>query len=66
MAVGDDQGEIKVFDIRQPNEHVSYIKWHTKSINCIAWNQFDDYVLMAGSEDSWISIWDLSVESNKV
>ena len=66
LASGDDEGIIKVFDLRFPNKAaLSEIDFHSDAICSIEWQPHDEWTLAAGSLDSRISLWDLSVESDE-
>jgi len=43
---------------------VAILKYHTKPITSIEWNQSDSTVFAAASEDDQLTIWDLAVEND--
>ena len=43
---------------------MAVLKYHTKPITSIEWNQTDSTVFAASSEDNQLSIWDLAVEND--
>lgn len=66
IASGGDDGSIKVWDMRYPQElPITNIKWHTGAINSLCWHPADEWALAAASDDDKVSIWDFSVEDNE-
>ncbi len=43
---------------------MAILKYHTKPITSIEWNQSDSTVFAAASEDDQLTIWDLAVEND--
>lgn len=66
IASGGDDAVIKVWDLRlfAENKPVAVLKYHTKPITSIEWNQTDTTVFAATSEDNQLTIWDLAVEND--
>lgn len=67
IASGGDDAVIKIWDLRlfAENKPVAILKYHTKPITSIEWNQIDSTVFAATSEDNQLSIWDLAVENDE-
>jgi ribosome assembly protein RRB1 len=66
IASGADDGSIKVWDLRYPQEQpITNIKWHTDAITSIQWQPSDEWTLAASSADNRVSVWDFSVENNE-
>jgi len=63
LASGGDDGAVKVWDIRRPNNPlIDNIEWHKGPITSISWDPYDDSQLAVASEDNSLSLWDFSVE----
>jgi len=63
LASGGDDGAVKVWDIRRPNNPlIDNIEWHKGPITSLSWDPYDDSQLAVSSEDNSLSIWDFSVE----
>lgn len=66
LASGADDGAIKVWDLRHPEElPITHIKWHADAITSLSWQPSDEWSLVATSADNRVSIWDFSVENNE-
>jgi len=59
-SVGDDQ-KLMIWDTRSNNyTKPSYsVDAHTAEVNCLAFNPFSEYVLITGSADKTLALWDL-------
>ncbi|CAF1441354.1 unnamed protein product [Rotaria magnacalcarata] len=59
-SVGDDR-KMLIWDTRSNNyaqaSHV--IDAHTAEVNCISFNPFSEYILLTGSADKTLALWDL-------
>jgi len=66
IASGGDDAVIKIWDLRlfAENKPVAVLKYHTKPITSIEWNQSDSTVFAASSEDNQLTLWDLAVEND--
>lgn len=69
IVSGGDEGGIKVWDMRcldrgdnQGLNAAAHFTLHEKPITCVQWHPTDSSMLLAGSEDGCVSIWDLAVE----
>lgn len=59
-SVGDDQ-KLMIWDTRSNNyakaSHI--VDAHAAEVNCIAFNPFSEYILLTGSADKTLALWDL-------
>ncbi|CAF0945522.1 unnamed protein product [Rotaria sordida] len=59
-SVGDDQ-KLMVWDTRSNNyakaSHI--VDAHSAEVNCLAFNPFSEYILITGSADRTVALWDL-------
>jgi ribosome assembly protein RRB1 len=74
LLSGADDGQFCVWDLRSIREEngrktVSKPKyafsWHSSAITSVEWNPNDDSTFAVASEDHSISIWDLSLSTDK-
>ena len=66
LASGADDGSIKVWDLRYPEElPITNIRWHQEAITSLQWQPSDEWTLAAASADNRVSVWDFSVENNE-
>ncbi|EFC44290.1 predicted protein [Naegleria gruberi] len=66
IASGDDDGVIRIWDVRQcsdssPMKPVGQFIYHKNSITSIEWNPIES-TLLAASDSDKVTIWDLSLE----
>lgn len=59
-SVGDD-GVLCIWDTRsqRTNQASHTIQAHERDVNCLAWNQFSEFILATGSADKTVKLWDL-------
>lgn len=59
-SVGDDM-KLNIWDIKNSNstKPVNSVDAHSGEINCIAFNPFNEFVLITGSADKTIALWDM-------
>eukprot|EP01135_Chromosphaera_perkinsii_P001969 Nk52_evm16s215 gene=Nk52_evmTU16s215 len=59
-TVGDDK-KLMIWDTRSSDrtKPASVVEAHSKEVNCLAFNPFNEYVVATGSADSSIGLWDL-------
>ena len=57
VAFGDDNGVIRIMDIR--NFGIEEIKWHKSPISCVKWKNED---VFASCSDEQVALWDISFE----
>jgi len=50
---------IRIWDIREKNKSMIWVAAHKSDVNVIAWNHQVPHLLMSGSDDCMIKIWDL-------
>lgn len=64
LASGDDQGILRIWDLRNFTEggHVAYFKYHTGPVTSVEWSPFESSSLASSSEDHQVAVWDLAVE----
>ncbi|CAF4784033.1 unnamed protein product, partial [Rotaria sp. Silwood1] len=59
-SVGDDQ-KLMIWDTRSNNyskaSHI--VDAHSAEVNCIAFNPFSEYILLTGSADKTLALWDI-------
>ena len=53
-------GNIRVWDLRQPKQPVQYIMAHVSNIYSIDWSPLCEHTLVSASQDSTICFWDTS------
>ncbi|MEM6718063.1 MAG: hypothetical protein AAF611_01985, partial [Bacteroidota bacterium] len=61
LAIGNDNGRVKIYDISNPDS-ISLKKeliGHTKSINSISWLE-NENLIVTSSEDGTVKIWDVA------
>ena len=63
IASGSDDGQINVFDFRDPTSPQFTTTYHQDSITSIEWNPNDRTELAAACAEGRCTIWDLSVEA---
>ncbi|KAF0981706.1 hypothetical protein FDP41_012363 [Naegleria fowleri] len=67
IASGDDNGQIRIWDMRQCSDQETALKpvgqfsYHHTAISSIEWNPHDSTIL-AASDSKQVTIWDLSLE----
>ncbi|KAF0991282.1 hypothetical protein HZS_7923 [Henneguya salminicola] len=62
---GDDNGMIKIWDMRTLSENCEYaafFSFHTQPITSVEWHPSEFTVFAASGEDNIISLWDVSAE----
>ena len=66
LASGYDDGQFAVWDMRNftKSAPVAELNFHKRAITSIEWHPSDDSVLAVASEDSTVTLWDLSVEAD--
>lgn len=59
-SCGDDK-HVFVWDTRKPGNNASHSipNAHTKEVNCLAFNPFSEYLLVTGSADNTVALWDI-------
>ena len=72
LASGDDEGEIRIWDMRMLTpfygakkaeiEPITQIRWHTDAITSIQFEPREESVLAVTSADNKMTLWDFSVE----
>jgi len=76
LGSGADDGTFRVWDLRKLSsspqgggvggvKHQFSFSWHNAAITSIEWNPNDDSGIAVASEDNSISIWDLSLSTEK-
>jgi ribosome assembly protein RRB1 len=64
LASGDDNGVLRIWDMRNLKDPVGQFTYHKKSITSVEWHPSDPSMLVVTSEDQ-TCIWDLSVERDE-
>ena len=59
-SVGDD-GKLLLWDVRENNNTAAHTvdSAHTKDVNCLDFNPFNEFLLVTGGSDKVIALWDL-------
>jgi len=72
MLSGADDGTFRVWDFRKlgkgpggKTQHQFSFLWHTAAITSLEWNPNDDAEFVVSSEDDSVTIWDLSLTTEK-
>lgn len=61
IIVGSSDGTLQVVDLRQQSYNSSQlcIKAHTKDVNVCDWNKQAKHLIVTGSDDCSVKVWDL-------
>lgn len=69
IVSGGDDGDLKVWDLRQfgaqPTSPVASFKQHTAPVTTVEWHPEEATVFASGGADDQIAQWDLSVEHDQ-
>jgi periodic tryptophan protein 1 len=59
FAAGKKNGTIDIWDLRKDDRPIINFFAHEKSLNCLDWHPSDENVIITGSNDKTIRIWNL-------
>jgi len=58
-SVGDDK-KLLIWDTRQsPNKASHSVDAHTAEVNCLSFNPYSEFILVTGSADHTVALWDI-------
>lgn len=66
ISIGDSNGDLSFFDIRDMNKSIKDIKSaHDSGITCLEWNHTNYSVIASGSSDGLVKIWNINDDDNE-
>jgi len=65
LFLGSSDGTLQVVDMRvgNPKKAQICIKAHNRDVNVFDWNKIASHLLVTGSDDSSVKVWDLRLVS---
>jgi len=59
IAAAATNGKIVVYDLNRPGIEIARLHEHHRQVHCLAINPFQGHMLLSGSQDATVKLWDL-------
>ena len=59
IAAAATNGKVVIYDLNRPGTEIARLHEHHRQVHCLAINPFQGHMLLSGSQDATVRLWDL-------